>query len=259
MSFILTDISNHIAILTINRPEALNAMNNMVVADLVSAVKTCIDDENVGVIILTGAGDKAFVAGADIKQMQSNGPKEALTFGQMGQHLTLLIENSPKPVIAAVNGFALGGGCEISMACHIRVASETATFGQPEVLLGILPGWGGTQRLPRLVSLGIANELITTGRMVSASEAKLIGLVNHVVPPNELIDKCKEIAVQILKNGPNAIAKSLACVREGIGKSVEEGLKIEVDLFSKLFGTEEANEGLSAFVEKRKPKFRGNA
>jgi enoyl-CoA hydratase len=259
MSFILTDISNHIAILTINRPEALNAMNNMVVADLVSAVKSCIDDENVGVIILTGAGDKAFVAGADIKQMQSNGPKEALTFGQMGQHMTLLIENSPKPVIAAVNGFALGGGCEISMACHIRVASETATFGQPEVLLGILPGCGGTQRLPRLVSLGIANELITTGRMVSASEAKLIGLVNHVVPPNELIDKCKEIAVQILKNGPNAIAKSLACVREGIGKSVEEGIKIEVDLFSKLFGTEEANEGLSAFVEKRKPKFRGNA
>jgi enoyl-CoA hydratase len=259
MSFILTDISNHIAILTINRPEALNAMNDMVVADLVSAVKSCIDDENVGVIILTGAGDKAFVAGADIKQMQSNGPKEALTFGQMGQHMTLLIENSPKPVIAAVNGFALGGGCEITMACHIRVASETATFGQPEVLLGILPGWGGTQRLPRLVGLGIANELITTGRMVSASEAKLIGLVNHVVPPNELMNKCKEIASQILKNGPNAIAKSLACIREGIGKSMEEGLKIEVDQFSKLFGTEEANEGLSAFVEKRKPKFRGNA
>lgn len=259
MSFILTDISNHIAILTINRPEALNAMNDVVVADLVSAVKSCIDDENVGVIILTGAGDKAFVAGADIKQMQSNGPKEALTFGQMGQHMTLLIENSPKPVIAAVNGFALGGGCEISMACHIRVASETATFGQPEVLLGILPGWGGTQRLPRLVGLGIANELITTGRMVSASEAKLIGLVNHVVPPNELMNKCKEIASQILKNGPNAIANSLACIREGIGKSMEEGLKIEVDQFSKLFGTEEANEGLIAFVEKRKPKFRGNA
>jgi len=259
MSFILTDISNHIAILTINRPEALNAINDMVVADLVSAVKSCIDDENVGVIILTGAGDKAFVAGADIKQMQSNGPKEALTFGQMGQHMTLLIENSPKPVIAAVNGFALGGGCEISMACHIRVASETATFGQPEVLLGILPGWGGTQRLPRLVGLGIANELITTGRMVSASEAKTIGLVNYVAPPNELMDKCKEIAVQILKNGPNAIAKSLACIREGIGKSMEEGLKIEVDQFSKLFGTEEANEGLRAFVEKRKPKFRGNA
>ena len=259
MSFILTDISNHIAILTINRPEALNAINDMVVADLVSAVKSCIDDENVGVIILTGAGDKAFVAGADIKQMQSNGPKEALTFGQMGQHMTLLIENSPKPVIAAVNGFALGGGCEISMACHIRVASETATFGQPEVLLGILPGWGGTQRLPRLVGLGIANELITTGRMVSASEAKTIGLVNYVAPPNELMNKCKEIAVQILKNGPNAIAKSLACIREGIGKSMEEGLKIEVDQFSKLFGTEEANEGLRAFVEKRKPKFRGNA
>jgi enoyl-CoA hydratase len=259
MSFILKDISNHIAILTINRPEALNAMNDMVVADLVSAVKTCIDDENVGVIILTGAGDKAFVAGADIKTMQTMGPDEALRFGKAGQELTVTIENSPKPVIAAVNGFALGGGCEISMACHIRVASETATFGQPEVLLGILPGWGGTQRLPRLVGLGIANELITTGRMVSASEAKTIGLVNYVAPPNELMDKCKEIAVQILKNGPNAIAKSLACIREGIGKSMEEGLKIEVDQFSKLFGTEEANEGLRAFVEKRKPKFRGNA
>ena len=259
MSFILKDISNHIAILTINRPEALNAMNDMVVADLVSAVKTCIDDENVGVIILTGAGDKAFVAGADIKTMQTMGPDEALRFGKAGQELTVTIENSPKPVIAAVNGFALGGGCEISMACHIRVASETATFGQPEVLLGILPGWGGTQRLPRLVGLGIANELITTGRMVSALEAKMIGLVNYVALPNELMNKCKEIAAQILKNGPNAIAKSLACIREGIGKSMEEGLKIEVDQFSKLFGTEEANEGLRAFVEKRKPKFRGNA
>ena len=256
MSLILKEISNHIAILTINRPEVLNAMNDEVVADLDTAVQSCIEDEQVGVIILTGAGEKAFVAGADIKKMQSMGPEAALEFGKAGQQMTLTIENSPKPVIAAVNGFALGGGCEISLACHIRVASETATFGQPEVLLGILPGWGGTQRLPRLVGSGLANEIITTGRMVSAVEAKSMGLVNHVVPPDELMNKCMEIANQILKNGPNAIAKSLKCIQKRMGMSMEDGLEIEVKNFSKLFATEEAKEGLSAFVEKRKPNFR---
>ncbi len=256
MSFVGKEINNYIATLTINRPEALNAMNDSVVADLESAVQSCIDDENVGVVILTGSGDKAFVAGADIKNMQSMGPEGALAFGKAGQQMTLTIENSPKPVIAAVNGFALGGGCEISMACHIRVASENATFGQPEVLLGILPGWGGTQRLPRLVGTGIANEIITTGRMVKADEAKAIGLVNHVVPQDALMDKCIEIANQILRNGPNAVAQSLDCIRKGVGQSTEEGLAIEVDNFSKLFGTEEASEGLTAFVEKRSPNFR---
>ena len=256
MSLVLKEISNHIATLTINRPEVLNAMNDEVVADLDTAVQSCIEDEQVGVIILTGAGEKAFVAGADIKKMQSMGPEAALEFGKAGQQMTLTIENSPKPVIAAVNGFALGGGCEISLACHIRVASETATFGQPEVLLGILPGWGGTQRLPRLVGSGLANEIITTGRMVSALEAKSIGLANHVVPPDELMNKCMEIANQILKNGPNAIAKSLKCIQKRMGMSMEDGLEIEVKNFSKLFATEEAKEGLSAFVEKRKPNFR---
>jgi len=256
MSLVLKEISNHIAILTINRPEVLNAMNDEVVADLDATVQSCIEDEQVGVIILTGAGEKAFVAGADIKKMQSMGPEAALAFGKAGQQMTLTIENSPKPVIAAVNGFALGGGCEISLACHIRVASETATFGQPEVLLGILPGWGGTQRLPRLVGSGLANEIITTGRMVSALEAKSMGLVNHVVPPDELMNKCMEIANQILKNGPNAIAQSLNCIQKRMGMSMEDGLQIEVENFSKLFATEEAKEGLSAFVEKRKPNFR---
>ena len=256
MSLILKEISNHIAILTINRPEVLNAMNDEVVADLDTAVQSCIEDEQVGVIILTGAGEKAFVAGADIKKMQSMGPEAALEFGKAGQQMTLTIENSPKPVIAAVNGFALGGGCEISLACHIRVASETATFGQPEVLLGILPGWGGTQRLPRIVGSGFANEIITTGRMVSAVEAKSMGLVNHVVPPDELMNKCMEIANQILNNGPEAIAQSLDCIRKGIGTNVTDGLAIEVENFSKLFGTDEAQEGLTAFVEKRKPNFR---
>ena len=256
MPLILKEINKQIAWVTINRPEVLNAMNESVLTELVSSIQSCIDDTSVGVIILTGAGDKAFVAGADIKNMQSMEPEDALEFGRTGQQMTLTIENSPKPVIAAVNGFALGGGCEISLACHIRVASETATFGQPEVQLGILPGWGGTQRLPRLVGMGIANEIITTGRMVSASEAKEIGLVNHVVPAELLNEKCEKIANQILKNGPNAIAKSLECIREGVGRSTKEGLIIEVENFSKLFGTDESREGLTAFIEKRSPNFR---
>ena len=256
MPLILKEINKQIAWVTINRPEVLNAMNESVLTELVSSIQSCIDDTSVGVIILTGAGDKAFVAGADIKNMQSMEPEDALEFGRTGQQMTLTIENSPKPVIAAVNGFALGGGCEISLACHIRVASETAIFGQPEVQLGILPGWGGTQRLPRLVGMGIANEIITTGRMVSASEAKEIGLVNHVVPAELLNEKCEKIANQILKNGPNAIAKSLECIREGVGRSTKEGLIIEVENFSKLFGTDESTEGLTAFIEKRSPNFR---
>jgi len=256
LPLILKKIKKQIAWVTINRPEVLNAMNESVLTELVSSIQFCIDDTSVGVIILTGAGDKAFVAGADIKNMQSMEPEDALEFGRTGQQMTLTIENSPKPVIAAVNGFALGGGCEISLACHIRVASETATFGQPEVQLGILPGWGGTQRLPRLVGTGIANEIITTGRMVSASEAKKIGLVNHVVPAELLNEKCEKIANQILKNGPNAIAKSLECIREGVGRSTKEGLIIEVENFSKLFGTDESTEGLTAFIEKRSPNFR---
>tara|TARA_B110000467_G_scaffold140450_1_gene140512 strand:+ start:268 stop:1041 length:774 start_codon:yes stop_codon:yes gene_type:complete len=256
MSYIITEINNQIAWITINRPEALNAMNPTVISELEEALMTCINNPSVGVIILTGSGDKSFVAGADIKTMQLMDSDEALTFGRVGQQLTVTIENSSKPIIAAVNGFALGGGCEISLACHIRIASETARFGQPEVLLGILPGWGGTQRLPRIVGVGIANEIITTGRMVNAIEAKEIGLANHVVPLEELKQKCEEIANQILKNGPNAIAKSLECIREGVGLSTKDGLAMEVANFSSLFNTDETIEGLSAFVEKRVPNFR---
>jgi enoyl-CoA hydratase len=256
MSYIITEIIDQIAWITINRPEALNAMNPTVISELEEALMTCINNPSVGVIILTGSGDKSFVAGADIKTMQLMDSDEALTFGRVGQQLTVTIENSSKPIIAAVNGFALGGGCEISLACHIRIASETARFGQPEVLLGILPGWGGTQRLPRIVGVGIANEIITTGRMVNAIEAKEIGLANHVVPLEELKQKCEEIANQILKNGPNAIAKSLECIREGVGLSTKDGLAMEVANFSSLFNTDETTEGLSAFVEKRVPNFR---
>tara|TARA_Y100000741_G_scaffold114852_1_gene86166 strand:- start:10523 stop:11296 length:774 start_codon:yes stop_codon:yes gene_type:complete len=257
MSFIKKDyVKDFIVRLTVSRPEVLNALNIDVIQELDDNLKDCINDDKVGVIILTGEGDKAFIAGADIKKMKMMNRDQAYDFGHKGQNLTKTIETSPKPVIAAVNGFALGGGCEISLACHIRVASDNAKFGQPEVLLGILPGWGGTQRLPRIVGYGIANEIIATGKLFSASEAHRIGLVNHLVSASELILKCEEIAEEILKNGPNAIAQSLLCIRQSMGMDINSGLEFEVDRFSELFDTDEAKEGLSAFVEKRKPKFR---
>ena len=256
MSYVLNEINEHIAFLTINRPDALNAMNPDVIDELKFELQSCIDNDSVGVIILTGSGEKAFIAGADIKKMQTMDIEEALVFAKEGQALTLNIENSPKPVIAAVNGYALGGGCEISLACHMRIASDNAIFGQPEVLLGLLPGWGGTQRLPKIVGLGLANEMIATGSSITSTEAKEIGLVNHVVSQEELMSKCIDIAKQILKNGPNAISESLLCIRKGNGKSIEKGLEIEAERFSQLFENDESSEGLSAFVEKRPPKFR---
>ena len=256
MGNILKHINDKTATLTINRPEALNAFNEEVIEELEFVIEETIQDDNVGVIIITGAGEKSFIAGADIKAMQNMDQASALEFGKKGQLLTKIIENSPKPVIAAVNGFALGGGCEISLACHIRIASENAVFSQPEVSLGILPGWGGTQRLPRIVGYGLANEMIVSGKMVDAKEALRIGLVNHVVALTDLLDKCDEVASQILKNGPNAIAQSLKCINGSIGSDLESGLKMEVTRFSELFSTDETKEGLSAFVEKRKPNFR---
>ena len=256
MKYLFIEKSDGIAVITINRPDAMNAMNSDVVSELSITVSDMITDKETGVIIITGSGEKAFVAGADIKAMQQMNAEDALEFGKTGQEMTLVIENSPKPVIAAVNGFALGGGCEISLACHIRVASENAIFGQPEVLLGLIPGWGGTQRLPKIVGTGIANELITTGNQISAQEAHRIGLVNHVVTQTELMDTCKEIGKKILNNGPNAIAKSLNCIYESFDKSIEDGLEFEVKAFANLFSREETKEGLSAFVEKRKANFR---
>lgn len=256
MEYLLLEKIEGIGVITINRPDALNAMNAMVVTELSTAVSNMIAVDEIGVIIITGSGEKAFVAGADIKAMQQMDADGALEFGKAGQNMTLVIENSPKPVIAAVNGFALGGGCEISLACHIRVASENAVFGQPEVLLGLIPGWGGTQRLPKIVGTGIANELITTGKQIAAQEAHKIGLANHVVPQDELMDTCKKIAQQILKNGPNAVAQSLECINKSAGTSIVEGLNHEVKSFSSLFETAEAKEGLAAFIEKRPPKFR---
>ena len=256
MQYLFIEKSDGIGIITINRPDAMNAMNSDVVSELSITVSDMIADKEIGVIIITGSREKAFVAGADIKAMQQMNAEDALEFGKTGQEMTLVIENSPKPVIAAVNGFALGGGCEISLACHIRVASENAIFGQPEVLLGLIPGWGGTQRLPKIVGTGIANELIITGNQISAQEAHRIGLVNHVVTQTELMDTCKEIGKKILNNGPNAIAKSLNCIYESFDKSIEDGLEFEVKEFANLFSREETKEGLSAFVEKRKANFR---
>ncbi len=256
MKYLFIEKSDGIGIITINRPDAMNAMNSDVVSELSITISDMIADKEIGVIIITGSREKAFVAGADIKAMQQMNAEDALEFGKTGQEMTLVIENSPKPVIAAVNGFALGGGCEISLACHIRVASENAIFGQPEVLLGLIPGWGGTQRLPKIVGTGIANELIITGNQISAQEAHRIGLVNHVVTQTELMDICKEIGKKILNNGPNAIAKSLNCIHESFDKSIEDGLEFEVKAFANLFSTEETKEGLSAFVEKRKANFR---
>jgi len=256
MKYLFIEKSDGIGIITINRPDAMNAMNSDVVSELSITISDMIADKEIGVIIITGSREKAFVAGADIKAMQQMNAEDALEFGKTGQEMTLVIENSPKPVIAAVNGFALGGGCEISLACHIRVASENAIFGQPEVLLGLIPGWGGTQRLPKIVGTGIANELIITGNQISAQEAHRIGLVNHVVTQTELMDTCKEIGKKILNNGPNAIAKSLNCIHESFDKSIEDGLEFEVKEFANLFSREETKEGLSAFVEKRKANFR---
>ena len=251
-----TDKKDKIAVITVNRPNALNAMNFDVISELTRAITLAIADSGIGVIVLTGAGKKAFVAGADIKVMQKFDKEGAKEFSKLGHTLASAIENSPKPVIAAVNGFALGGGCEIALACHIRIASDNAVFGQPEVKLGLIPGWGGTQRLPRIVGKGIAAELIITGRNIDAEDAYRIGLVSQVVPLDSLIHSAKKIAHLILKNGPNAIASSLDQVNLSAGSSLEEGLEREVQAFADLFETDETREGLKAFVEKRPPEFR---
>ena len=256
MKFIQTEINEQIGTITINRPDALNAMNLKVLKEMDQAFSELIADSKVGVIILTGAGEKAFIAGADIKLLSSMTPEDSYEFSKIGQSLTLKIESSPKPVIAAVNGFALGGGCELAIACHLRIASRNAQFAQPEVHLGIIPGWGGTQRLPRLIGAGLAAEWIVTGDMNSAEEAYAHGLVNDVVEPDQLMIRARKMAAAILKNGPEAIRVALECIRKGTHLPIEEALELEADTFKQLFGTPESDEGLKAFVEKRLPNFR---
>ena len=255
MSMITTSKDEGVCVVKINRPTKLNAMNIDVAREIISTFQQLDKDDSVKVIVLTGEGDKAFSAGADIEYMSKISADESEVYAKLGQEVTATVENVSKPTIAAVNGFALGGGCEISLACHIRLASDNAMFGQPEVKLGLIPGWGGTQRLPRIIGKGLATELIITGKIIDSNEAHRIGLVNRILKKNNLIEESFEFAKLILKNGPKAISKSLSCINDSSNNSLNDGLENELETFSKLFGSKETNEGLKAFVEKRLPKF----
>ncbi|MDX1941085.1 MAG: enoyl-CoA hydratase-related protein [Saprospiraceae bacterium] len=254
---LLISEENGILIATINRPQALNALNNQTMGELQQFFgEDAPNRADVKGIILTGAGDKAFVAGADIKEFMGLDAETGAIMSQRGQDVFFLIERFPKPVVAVVNGFALGGGCELAMSCHIRVASEKAKFGQPEVNLGIIPGYGGTQRLVQHIGKGKALELMMTGDMIGASEAYQRGLVNHVVPEGEELAKAREIIEKIATKGPVAIAKVIETVNAYFDKQ-QDGFTREVQEFGHTVGTEDAKEGASAFVEKRKANFKG--
>jgi enoyl-CoA hydratase/carnithine racemase len=246
-----------IAYVTISRPKMLNALNRATIAELQAAFEDARDDSGVHGVILTGAGERAFAAGADIAEIANNTPVEAEEGTRRGQAVTDLIENLRKPVVAAVNGFALGGGCELAMACTIRIAAESAKFGQPEVKLGVMPGYGGTQRLPRLVGRGRALKLILSGDVIDASEAYRIGLVDELVPAASLIESSETTLRKIIANAPLSVKYALEAVNKGLETSVAEGLIIEASLFAICASTDDKKEGTSAFLEKRAPKFQG--
>ena len=252
---VLYEKKGAIAYVTLNRPKVLNALNQRTWQDLRAAFEEARDDADVHGVILTGAGDKAFVAGADIGELAQVTAVEAERSSTYGQDVLNLVENLGKPVIAAINGFALGGGCETAMACTIRIATDTAKFGQPEVKLGVIPGGGGTQRLPRLVGKGRALQLILSGGMISAQEAYRIGLVNEVVPAAELISRAEEILKQIFSNAPLAVKYSLEAVNKGLETSQAEGLSLEASLFGLCAGTDDKKEGTEAFLQKRAAQF----
>jgi len=246
---------NKIAKITINRPEKLNALNAVTFSELNHLLDFLQNDNSILVVIITGSGEKAFVAGADIKELSNLDTNNGVKFSLFGQSVFNKIENLSKPVIAAVNGFALGGGCELALACHIRYASENAKFGQPEVNLGVIPGYGGTQRLARQIGTGRALEYILTGDIITAQEAYSIGLVNKVFPSEELLLKSIELAEKIIAKGKDAIAKSIKSINAVDNISLLEGLKFEAQQFGDCCGTEEFIEGTTAFLEKRKPNF----
>lgn len=252
---IKTSLDNHIFIITINRPEKLNALNKTVFEELDHVMDTVYNDAEIKGVIITGEGPKAFVAGADISEFLAIADENAAHLSSNGQRIFFKIEDCPKPVIAAVNGFALGGGCELAMACHFRIASANAKFGQPEVNLGLIPGYGGTQRLSLLIGKGKAMELVLTGNMIGADEAKTLGLVNHVTTPEELMNKCKDILNVILTKSPVAVAKSIAAINAF--DHSRQGFENEVNLFSESFASEDKKEGAAAFLEKRKAIFPG--
>ncbi len=252
---LLAELKNGIQTITINRPDKLNALNRTVLNELADAIQKVYDDKDIKAVIITGQGQKAFVAGADIAEFNEVPEDKGETFARRGQEIFFKIENSPKPIIAAVNGFALGGGCELSMACHFRIASENAKFGQPEVNLGIIPGYGGTQRLPMLIGKGKAMELLISGNMIDANEAYSIGLVNYVVSQTELLDKCKEIINVILSKSPVAVSKVIQAVNAYYSPG-KNGYEEEANLFGEAFSSNDRTEGTAAFVEKRKPNFK---
>jgi enoyl-CoA hydratase/carnithine racemase len=254
---VLYEKKGAIAYVTLNRPKVLNALNAATIAELNEVFEDARDDAAVRGVILTGAGDRSFAAGADIGEMVEDTPAEAEAKTRQGQRLTTLIENLGKPVVAAVNGFALGGGCELAMACTIRIAVEAARFGQPEVNIGMIPGYGGTQRLPRLVGKGRALQLILTGEMIDAQEAHRIGLVNEIVPSADLIARAEAILNRIEANAPVAVKLAIEAANRGLDLSLAEGLNIEATLFAQCVATKDMKEGVAAFREKRKPRFLG--
>lgn len=254
---LLTSLENNICTITINRPDKLNALNKNVIEELSSAIDEVINNKEIRSAIITGSGPKAFVAGADITEFLSLDAADGRALAQRGQDMVFSkIENCPKPIVAAVNGFALGGGCELAMACHFRLASDNAKFGQPEVNLGLIPGYGGTQRLVQLIGKGKALELLMSGNMVDANEAKQLGLVNHITTPENLLDETKKILTVINSKAPLAVA---ACIKaaNAVFDESKDGYEVEVEEFGKCFGTEDMKEGVTAFLEKRKANFSG--
>lgn len=254
--FLTLEVADRIATLTINRPEKLNALSDATLAELSHAIDEIRMRDDVGGAIITGAG-RAFVAGADIKELANQSPVVAKARARGGQDIFRRIETCSKPVIAAVNGFAFGGGCELAMACHIRIASDQAKFGQPEVKLGLCPGYGGTQRLPRLVGKGRALQMLLTGDPIDAAEAYRIGLVNRVVHAAELMNAARETVRKILANGPLAVALCIEAADRGMEMSLDEGLLLEANHFGLLAASEDRKEGTAAFLEKRAPSFKG--
>ena len=252
MTNVLLEKKGHIAVATINRPKALNALNSQVLEDIDQLVEQVKADDEIRALVITGSGEKAFVAGADIGEMAPMNVAEGLAFSELGDRILMRVDMMEKPTIAAVNGFALGGGCEMALACDIRIASEKAKFGQPEVGLGITPGFSGTQRLPRRVGVAKAKELIFSGKQIGAEEAKRIGLVNEVYAAEELLNKAVEMAKSFTANAPIAVKYSKACIDRGMQMDIDDGIALENELFAMCFATEDQKEGMGAFLEKRK-------
>ncbi len=253
---ILTQRDGHVAILTVNRPSKLNALNGETIAELHTQVQQLSADPEVGAMVLTGAGEKAFIAGADIGMLAEQGVLDGTANAQQGQLLTLCMEESPKPILAAINGYALGGGLEMALACDLRFASSNAKMGLPEVSLGIVPGYGGTQRLPRLVGMGQALQMMLTGDPVDAETAKRLGLVNEVYAPEELLPAVLKVARRMISRGPTALALAKQAARRGAQLTLQEGLALEADLFGMISATEEMKEGMQAFLQKRSPSWK---